>query len=154
MVVRKLEPGKLSGSEFAQFADIERAGRSSFSELRTLKQMLQKQDTYACFQDGQMAAYITLDRNYPYCGGSLHIAQMKPRWDCFTDEVLHFLICEAVKQCGLSVRERSVTVDVHRKHDLFAPIYRSLGFRESIQTSSISPDYAVLIASPQKLIVQ
>lgn len=152
MVVRKLEPGKLSGSEFAQFADIERAGRNSFSELRTLKQMLQRQDTYACFQDGQMAAYITFDRNYLYCGGSLHIAQMKPRWDCFSDEVLRVLICEAVKQCGLSVYERSVTVDVHRKHDLLAPVYRSLGFRESIQQSSISSEYAVLVASPKKLI--
>lgn len=151
MVVRKLEPGKLSGSEFAQFADIERAGRSSFSELRTLKSMLQRQDTYACFQDGQMAAYITFDRNYPYFGGSLHIAQMKPRWDCFTDEVLRLLVCEAVKQCGLSILEHSVTVDVHKNHDLLTPVYRSLGFQESIQGSSLSSDYAVLVASPNKL---
>lgn len=151
MNIRKIEANSLTYRELVQFADIERAGRSTFSNMDTLRRKLEQHETFACFQGEEMAAYLVLDRNHPYCGGSLHIAELRPRYDCFTDEVLHCLLRGVVACCAAPL-EPTVSVDVHRRHDLFRSVFRSMGFRESFQISSIDADYAVMAIPTAKLV--
>lgn len=148
MEIRKLHLKSLTGEQFAQIVEIERnCGLEPYTP-DMLMECIAFLDTFACFHEGQVVGFITVNAHGGYFGGSLYVVNLNVAREFRGQGIARELMYAVYRVYNQEHEDRLVTLDVTKTNRAMV-LYRRIGFQVA-DIPSRNGDTDVVMSMPLK----